>query len=60
MMRKASLPKKRANLRDVAKAADVSVATVSRVLNDPTVVKKDTLEKVQAAIAELKFVPSAA
>ncbi|NOD94469.1 substrate-binding domain-containing protein [Ruegeria sp. HKCCD4884] len=59
-MRKASLPKKRANLRDVAKAAGVSVATVSRVLNDPTVVKKDTLEKVQAAIAELKFVPSAA
>jgi len=44
----------------VAKAADVSVATVSRVLNEPGVVKKDTLEKVQAAIAELKFVPSAA
>ncbi|MES0827402.1 LacI family DNA-binding transcriptional regulator [Ruegeria sp. SCPC11] len=59
-MQKAPEPKKRANLRDVAKAAGVSVATVSRVLNDPTVVKKDTLEKVQTAIAELKFVPSAA
>lgn len=52
--------KKRANLRDVAKAAGVSVATVSRVLNEPGVVKKDTLEKVQSAIAELRFVPSAA
>ncbi|MBO9448346.1 LacI family DNA-binding transcriptional regulator [Ruegeria sp. R14_0] len=59
-MRKAPEPKKRANLRDVAKAAGVSVATVSRVLNEPKVVKKDTLEKVQAAIADLKFVPSAA
>ena len=53
-------PKKRANLRDVARAAGVSVATVSRVLNEPGVVKKNTREKVQAAIAELKFVPSAA
>nr|WP_217359459.1 LacI family DNA-binding transcriptional regulator [Ruegeria arenilitoris] len=57
---KAPEPKKRANLRDVAKAAGVSVATVSRVLNEPGVVKKDTLEKVQTAIARLKFVPSAA
>ena len=54
------MPKKRSNLRDVAKAAGVSIATVSRVLNEPGVVKKDTLEKVQAAISELKFVPSAA
>ncbi|WP_420585658.1 LacI family DNA-binding transcriptional regulator [Ruegeria sp.] len=59
-MEKAPEPKKRANLRDVANAAGVSVATVSRVLNEPAVVKKDTLEKVQAAIADLKFVPSAA
>ncbi|WP_170406477.1 LacI family DNA-binding transcriptional regulator [Ruegeria arenilitoris] len=52
--------KKRANLRDVAKAAGVSVATVSRVLNEPGIVKRDTLEKVQKAIADLRFVPSAA
>ncbi|MEX0307668.1 MAG: LacI family DNA-binding transcriptional regulator [Ruegeria sp.] len=60
MARKDRVQKKRANLRDVAKAAGVSVATVSRVLNEPGVVKKDTLEKVQKAIAELRFVPSAA
>lgn len=53
-------PKKRANLRDVAKAAGVSVATVSRVLNEPGLVKKDTLDRVQKAITELRFVPSAA
>jgi len=52
--------KKRANLRDVAKAANVSVATVSRVLNTPGVVQKDTLLRVQNAIAALNFHPSAA
>ncbi|MEX0277468.1 MAG: LacI family DNA-binding transcriptional regulator [Ruegeria sp.] len=60
MTQKSQSPKKRSNLRDVAKAAGVSVATVSRVLNEPGVVKSDTREKVQAAIADLKFVPSAA
>ena len=52
--------KKKANLRDVAKSADVSVATVSRVLNAPDKVSRPTRERVEATIAELKFVPSAA
>ncbi len=52
--------KKRANLRDVATAAEVSVATVSRVLNSPDVVQKDTRAKVERIIAELGFRPSAA
>lgn len=52
--------KKRANLRDVAKAAGVSVATVSRVMNSPDVVQKETRERVEKAITTLGFHPSAA
>ncbi|WP_136440700.1 LacI family DNA-binding transcriptional regulator [Pacificoceanicola onchidii] len=52
--------KKRANLRDVARVAEVSVATVSRVLNSPDVVQKETRERVEKAISELGFHPSAA
>lgn len=52
--------KKRANLRDVAAAAGVSVATVSRVLNSPNKVNEDTRERVQHSIDKLNFVPSAA
>lgn len=52
--------RKRPNLRDVAKAANVSVATVSRVLNTPSVVQSDTRRRVEEKIASLGFVPSAA
>ena len=52
--------RKRANLRDVAKLAKVSVATVSRVLNSPDAVAPKTKAAVDAAITELRFVPSAA
>lgn len=52
--------RKRANLRDVARMAEVSVATVSRVLNAPDVVRKDTRQRVEAAIQQLGFHPSAA
>ena len=52
--------KKRANLRDVAAAAEVSVATVSRVLNSPKTVSEKTRLRVQEAIDTLHFVPSAA
>lgn len=52
--------KKRANLRDVARAAGVSVATVSRVLNAPDKVKNATRTRVELKIAELEFMPSAA
>lgn len=51
---------KRANLRDVAKTASVSVATVSRVLNAPALVSEDTRTRVQSAIETLHFVPNAA
>ncbi len=53
-------PKKRNNLRDVARSAGVSVATVSRVLNTPKQVSPATRDRVQQVMKELRFVPSAA
>jgi len=44
---------------DVAKKAGVSIATVSRVLNSPELVKTETRQKVLSAIDELEFVPRA-
>ncbi|MBV8379160.1 MAG: LacI family DNA-binding transcriptional regulator [Paucibacter sp.] len=49
-----------ATIRDVAKAAGVSVATVSRALNDPEKVLPETRERVRQVAAELRFVPSGA
>jgi LacI family transcriptional regulator len=45
---------------DVAKAAGVSVSTVSRVLNDKDDVAPDTYQKVQAVIVELGYTSSLA
>jgi len=53
-------PHRRANLRDVAAAAEVSVATVSRVLNAPGSVARDTRLRVEDAMARLHWTPSAA
>lgn len=50
----------RANLRDVARVAQVSVATVSRVLNNSDSVTAETRDRVTQAINDLRFVPSAA
>ena len=44
---------------DVAHVADVSLATVSRVLNNPEKVKPKTRERVLAAINELGYRPNA-
>ena len=52
--------KRRVTLRDVARKAEVSTATVSRVLNGNALVSGGTRAKVQAAIDALHFVPSAA
>ena len=45
-------------IRDVAKHANVSIATVSRVLNDSSDVKEGTREKVWATIEELNYTPN--
>lgn len=55
-----SAARKRPNLRNVAARAGVSVATVSRVLNTPERVAPDTRKRVEAAIRDLNFIPSAA
>jgi len=46
-----------ATIRDVARAANVSVATVSRVLNSPDAVSPETRERVTASAARLDYVP---
>ncbi|HWO78517.1 MAG TPA: LacI family DNA-binding transcriptional regulator [Bacillus sp. (in: firmicutes)] len=45
-------------IRDVAKQAQVSVATVSRVINKRGYVHEDTLKKVEQAIKELNYKPN--
>lgn len=45
-------------IKDVAREAGVSVATVSRVLNDNGYVGSDTRKKVMEAIAELNYSPN--
>ena len=45
-------------IRDVARLASVSPMTVSRVINDSTLVSRDTRRRVEEAISELGYVPS--
>lgn len=47
-------------IKDVAKAANVSITTVSRVLNNQkNAVNHETSERIKKVIAELNFVPNA-
>lgn len=48
-----------ATIKDVAKLAGVSVATVSRVVNKNGYVNKETEQKVAKAIADLHYEPNA-
>ena len=47
----------RATVHDVARHANVSISTVSRVLNDSAPVREDKRERVLEAIRALNFVP---
>ena len=46
------------NIKQIAKAAGVSVATVSRVMNHPETVAPKTREKIQAIIEEKEYKPN--
>ncbi len=50
---------KKITIYDVASEANVSLATVSRVINGSNIVKKDTRDRVQAAIEKLGYKPNA-
>lgn len=52
-------PQEKITIYDVARAAGVSIATVSRVLNTPKRVSKVKREKVLDVIEQLGFVPKA-
>ncbi|WP_211748515.1 LacI family DNA-binding transcriptional regulator [Paenibacillus sp. Marseille-Q4541] len=47
-------------IKDVAKAADVSIATVSRVINGKDKVKYETRLKIEQAVERLQFKPDMA
>ncbi len=47
-----------ATMKEVAKLAGVSVATVSRVISSPETVRKTTRDKVEEAIKQLNYKPN--
>ncbi|RYC13339.1 LacI family DNA-binding transcriptional regulator [Nocardioides zhouii] len=47
-----------ATIRDVARRAGVSIATVSRAMRDPSIVSAQTLHRVQEAASDLDYTPS--
>ena len=49
-----------ATIDDVARLAGVSVATVSRVINNSDAVRKSTADKVRGAIGQLSYTPNLA
>ena len=52
-------PSRAARITDVATAAGVSVATISRALRSPDVVAPETLERVLTAIRDMGYTPNA-
>lgn len=56
MMNPPGKPKRRPTVTDISKAANVSVATVSRALNFPDTVREDTRARVLAVAHDLGYV----
>ena len=53
----ANEPRRRPTINDVARLANVSKKTVSRVINQSPFVNKDTRERIDAVIKELGYAP---
>lgn len=53
-------PKKNTTIKDIARSAGVSVATVSRALNKPGRVNQLTESRIRAVAEELDYIPSRA
>ncbi|UWQ19817.1 LacI family DNA-binding transcriptional regulator [Jannaschia sp. M317] len=49
---------RKVTLKDVSRAAGLSLITVSRALRQPETVRADTRERIQQTIAELGYVPN--
>ena len=47
-----------ATIKDVAKKANVSISTVSRVLSNQMHVSSSTYKRIQDAVAELNYIPN--
>src|SRR3954454_4736804 len=46
------------SIREVAKRANVSIATVSRTINNPNSVDSRTADRVMEAVRELRYYPN--
>lgn len=57
-MKKINVNEKNVSMRDLARLAEVSIATVSRALNSPELVTEETKERVLQAAAELNYMPN--
>ncbi len=51
------MTRKKTTIRDVASVANVSIATISRVLNNSSAPSEEIRQRVQKVIAELNYVP---
>lgn len=59
-MNNSDKPKQAATIYDIAKAAGVAPGTVSRTLNNIGYIKDETRQRVEAAVAGLKYTPNRA
>ena len=52
------MDKRFSSIRDIARLAGVSIATVSRVLNTPDKVSPQTCERVMRVIEQHRYIPN--